>query len=112
MGLYVSVTYRGEWWGEDPITETRHETLGALYRALSGQDKSHPWEAMGRCTGKVYIDRDGDAVQVGWIFLARVTDENDRSCPPPSLREAWVIVHTAPDTVVRTPHYASFGKVA
>jgi hypothetical protein len=30
MGLYVQIEYRGDWWGEDPITETIHETPGAL----------------------------------------------------------------------------------
>ena len=56
MGLYVHVVYTGDWWGEDPLTETRHETPGDLFRALAGKDKRYPWEALGRCTGKVYVD--------------------------------------------------------
>ena len=59
MGLYVEVQYRGDWWGEDPLTETRHETTGDLFRALAGKDNRYPWEALGRCTGKVYVDVPG-----------------------------------------------------
>jgi len=59
MGLYVEVQYRGDWWGEDPLTETVHETTGDLFRSLAGMDRSRPWEALGRCTGKVYVDIPG-----------------------------------------------------
>jgi hypothetical protein len=59
MGLYVQVQYGGDWWGEDPLTETVHETTGDLFRSLSGRDRSRPWEALGRCTGKVYVDIPG-----------------------------------------------------
>ena len=56
MTLYIEVAYRGDWWGEDPITETEYETTGDLFRALARGDKSRPWiEPLGRCTGKVYI---------------------------------------------------------
>jgi hypothetical protein len=114
MGLYVSVAYRGDWWGEDPITETIHETPGELFRSLSGRDKSRPWESLGRCTGKVYVDGDdGEPRHVGWIFVARnpePTSRADENVKDTGLREAWVTVHTAPDTVVRTPHYAELGR--
>lgn len=133
MGLYVEVAYRGDWWGEDPLTETRHETVGELFRALNGQDKAHPWEALGRCTGKVYVDvPEGDmsvaaggpaeapaerpdgkmtvARQVGWVFVARNPEPVNRNdSQPTGLREAWVTVHEAPPTVVTTYHYAKFG---
>ena len=56
MSLYVEVQYRGDWWGEDPLTETRHETTGDLFRALAGKDRRYPWEALGRCTGRMYVD--------------------------------------------------------
>lgn len=111
MGLYVHVTYSGDWWGEDPLTETIHETTGDLFRSLSGRDKARPWEALGRCTGKVYIDDEtGKPRQVGWIFTARNPEPVNRGdTQPTGLREAWVTVHEAPDTVTRTPHYAAFG---
>lgn len=111
-GLYVKVAYRGDWWGEDPITETAHETPGALFRALSGRDRSRPWEVLGRCTGRVYIDRDGSSVPVGWVFVARNPEPVNRGDRQPTgLREAWVTVHTAPDTVTRLEHFATLGPV-
>jgi len=107
MGLYVEVKYRGDWWGEDPITETRHETPGELFRSLSGRDHRYPWEALGRCTGKVYIDGpDGEAIAIGWVFVARNPEPVHRGdTQPTGLREAWVTIHDAPDTVTRIPHY-------
>jgi hypothetical protein len=109
-GLFVHVAFTGDWWGEEPLQETRHETLGDLFRALAGKDPRYPWEAMGRCTGKVYIDGpDGKPVQVGWVFEARNPEPVNRGDEQPTgLRVAWVTVHTAPDTVTRTPHYAAF----
>ncbi len=111
-GLYVEVQYRGDWWGEDPLTETVHETTGDLFRALAGKDKARPWEALGRCTGKVYIDRkDGTTAQVGWVFEARnpePTSRADEAVEDTGLREAWVTVHSKPPTVTRTVHYADF----
>lgn len=113
MGLYVEVQYSGDWWGEDPLTETRHETTGDLFRALAGMDKAHPWEALGRCTGKVYIDKDGEAVQVGWVFVARNPEPVNRGdTQPTGLREAWVTVYTAPPTIVKTVHYTPFTRKA
>jgi hypothetical protein len=112
MGLYVHVVYRGDWWGEEPLTETVHETTGDLFRSLSGRNKTRPWEALGRCTGKVYVDgADGEPRQVGWVFVARnPKDPSDQSGEPSGLREAWVSVHTAPPTVVTTHHYATFDE--
>ena len=111
MSLYIHVTYTGDWWGEDPITETDHETTGDLFRALSGRDRSRPWEALGRCTGRVYVDEpDGEARQVGWVFEARDPEPVRRGDEQPTgLRVAWVTVHDRPDTVTRTSHYTTFG---
>jgi hypothetical protein len=111
MGLYIEVSYRGDWWGEDPLTETRHETTGDLFRALSGKDKRYPWEALGRCTGKVYVDDapEGEPRQVGWIFEARNPEPVNRGDEQPTgLRVAWVTVHEAPPTVTTEYHYAAF----
>jgi hypothetical protein len=130
MSLYVEVQYQGDWWGEDPITETRHETTGDLYRSLSGRDKRYPWEALGRCTGKVYVDgphvhhagclptgpnsmcrTEPSAIQVGWVFVARNPEPVNRGDEQPTgLREAWVTVHEAPPTVTTIHHYAPFGE--
>ena len=109
MGLYVQVEYSGDWWGEDPITETRHETTGDLFRSLAGKDRRYPWEALGRCTGRIYVDGPDGARQVGWAFEARNPQPVNRGdSQPTGLRVAWVTVRDAPDTVTRTAHYASF----
>jgi hypothetical protein len=108
MGLHIKIQYSGDWWGEDPLTETVHETPGELFRALAGRDRSRPWEVLGRCTGKVYVDGpDGEPKHVGWTFEARNPEPVNRGdTQPTGLRVAWVTVHTAPDTVVRTEHFA------
>lgn len=118
MGLYIEVQYRGDWWGEDPLAETAHETTGDLFRSLAGMDKRRHWEYLGRCTGKVYVDApdaDGDvplvskAQQVGWVFVARnPAPVNRGDTQPTGLREAWVTVHDAPPTVTTKMHYHSF----
>lgn len=113
MGLYIKVKYSGDWWGEDPLSETGFETTGELFRALSGrgfEGKHYPWRALGRCTGKVFVDGpDGEPRQVGWVFVARNPEPVNRGdTQPTGLREAWVSVHTAPDTVKRTEHFATF----
>ena len=112
MGLYVEVKYGGDWWGEDPMQETTHETVGDLFRSLSGRDTTRPWEALGRCTGRVYVDGpDGKPRQVGWVFVARNPEPVNRGdTQPTGLREAWVTVHEQPPTVTRTYHYAGFGS--
>ena len=109
MSLYVEVSYTGDWWGEDPLTETRYETTGDLFRSLAGRDRRYPWEALGRCTGKVYVNGPDGTRQVGWVFVARNPEPVRRGDEQPTgRREAWVTVKTEPDTVVRTPHYAAF----
>ncbi len=121
--LYIATTYvdvtdedRRMGLGEDPPYETAYDNPGDLFRALQGRSKLRPWEeSMGRCIGKVYIDPlpgvgisgNTNAQHVGWIFLSRQPYDDDRS--KSYLREAWVTVHTAPDTVTRTPHYAPLG---
>lgn len=106
--LWVKVVYAGDWWGEDPMQESRYETTGDLFRALAGKGR-YPWETLGRCTGKVYVDGPNGPKQVGWVFEARNPEPVRRGDEQPTgLRVAWVTVHEAPDTVTRTPHYAVF----
>lgn len=88
--------------GQSNIYETAYETPGDLFRALAGRG-SRRWEKMGRCTGKVYVDEDGRAQHVGWVFLRRQRYDDS---PETYLQETWVTVHDGPDTVTRTPHYA------
>ena len=112
MGLLISIQYAGDWWGEEPPHETVYETTGDLFRGLNGRNPSRRWDSLGRCTGKVFVDGpDGEPKQVGWVFEARnpePTSRADEAVKDTGLRVAWVTVHTAPDTVTRTPHYASF----
>ena len=69
MGLWVRVDYTGDWWGEDPECETVWDTHGELYRSLAGIDKRRPWEALGRCRGRMYRDTpDGVRQHIGWVF--------------------------------------------
>ena len=115
MGLYIATTYvdvtdedRRISCGDDPPYETAYDDPGDLFRALQGRSRLRPWEeGMGRCTGKVYVDDgDGNARQVGWVFVSRQPVDYRRPDDPRTwLREAWVTVCTAPDTVTRTPHY-------
>jgi hypothetical protein len=79
--------------GESGVYETCYEDKGKLYRAMVRE--------YGRCTGHVYIDP--DAKVVGWVFLKRKEYEDTHET---YLAETWVTVHTAPDTVTRTAHYA------
>lgn len=73
--------------GEGEWVETRHETLGDLYRALQSE--------YGRCTGKQYSERIGKPdAQSGWVFLGRNQYEGSSKT---YLREVWVSVSaTAP----------------
>lgn len=110
MTLWIRIDYRGDWWGEDSPYDTGYDTTGELYRALQGRDPLRPWvESLGRCTGRVWVDRNDTRVQVGWVFVARNPEPVNRGDEQPTgLREAWVTVLTGPDTVTRTEHFAPF----
>lgn len=76
--------------GESDWYEPAATTLGDLYRDLVKE--------YGRCTGKMYRDREGgQPYQCGWVFLSRQRYENTR---PPStyLREVWVEVSATEPT--------------
>lgn len=91
---YVNAT-QGYRYGDTEPEDYGYDNLGELYRALRREN--------GRCVGKVYTDKDG---AIGWVFVKRVPyDDSDETY----LREVWVTVHTAPDTVTRERHYASVG---
>lgn len=50
--------------GPERVLEApRKDTPGALFSQLQAEN--------GRCTGHVYIDRNGDSVPVGWVFEKR-----------------------------------------
>lgn len=102
--LYISETYvnatKGQQFGESGVYETFTSDKGELYRSLVRE--------FGRCTGRVYVDREGKPPQtVGWVFLKRCNYEDTGE---PYLREVWVTVHKEPPTITRTDHYADIGE--
>lgn len=107
--LYIKIEYSGDWWGEDPLTETAYDNTGDLFRALSGRNPERPWEALGRCIGKVYVDGPDGPEQRGWVFVARNPEPVNRGdTQPTGLRVAWVTVYDRPPEVTRFPHH--FGR--
>lgn len=111
MALYVSESYvnatKGYEFGESGPQEAYTDDPGELFRALRRE--------YGRCIGKVYVDdRSGDPAlvrAVGWVFVKRMRYEDARpGDPDPTyLREVWVTLHDAPDTVTRERHYHTIG---
>ena len=99
MSLWIQETFvdvdKQARFGESDVYETRHETLGDLYRSCRAE--------YGRCTSRVYIDQeDGTPKGIGWVFLSRQAYDDD----PKStyLREVWVTVHEGPPRTVYQYH--------
>lgn len=82
--------------GSSGAYETSATTPGELYRLCLKE--------YGRCTGRVYVDREnGPTLTVGWVFLKRMPYEDDPRHS--SIIETWVTVLKGPDSVKRTKHY-------
>lgn len=98
--LYVQESYinrtKGLRFGDSDVYETAYTEPGELYRACQRE--------YGRCTGKVYIDTPKGAAAVGWVFVGRQRYEDTGE---PYVREVWVSLRSAPDTVTRRAHYAT-----
>lgn len=90
-GVNVSEGHR---MGDSGVYEAFTDHPGTLYRECV---REH-----GRCIGRVYIDTDDGSKAIGWVFLKRDRYEDTGE---PFLRETWVTLHDAPDTVARTHHY-------
>jgi hypothetical protein len=109
--LYVKESYvnatKGYTYGDPGPQEAYTDDPGELFRTLRNE--------YGRCIGKVYVDahpsNPAPARAVGWVFVKRMRYEDARpGDPDPTyLREVWVTLHDAPDTVTRTPHYHAIG---
>lgn len=84
----------GHRYGDTELYETNTDDVGELYRAYQAE--------YGRCESKIYIDTDDGVKAVGWVFLARVGYEDSHDT---YLREVWVTLYDAEDTVKRTHHY-------
>jgi hypothetical protein len=98
MALFIQETFinadKGYMFGESDVYETYCDTRGELFRDLQRE--------YGRCLGKMYRDTDEGTKAIGWVFLGRQRYEDTGE---PYLREVWVSIHTAPDTVTRESHY-------
>ncbi len=102
--LYVQETYRNatedHGIGESDVYETFTDSPGDLYRAMQRE--------YGRCVSKVYIDKaGGPPLAIGWVFQGRDKYEDTDET---YLREVWVTLHDAPDTVTREHHYHALGS--
>lgn len=94
---YINAT-EGYGIGESGTYEPYTDNVGKLFRTMQRE--------YGRCVSSVYVDspNGGPPKRVGWVFqrAERYTD-----CDKTYLREVWVTLHDAPDTVTRTVHYHS-----
>lgn len=96
---YVNLT-EGYNFGESGIYETFTDDTGTLYRACQRE--------YGRCVSKVYVDIDDKTMAVGWVFVKRMEYEDTHET---YLREVWVTLHDADDTVTREHHYHALTNV-
>jgi hypothetical protein len=84
--------------GNSEPYETHFEDPAKLYRSCLKE--------YGRCISKVYIDKNGKSVPVGWVFLKRQEYEDSRKRPSETyLHETWVTLHSGPPTRKTTYHY-------
>ena len=79
--------------GDSGVYETSTDNKGELFRSLQ---REH-----GKCVGKMYIDKNGEAYQCGWIFekIRKYEDTHEKY-----IAETWVSLHDAEDTITRTEH--------
>lgn len=102
----VNVTKGYRYGGSEPY-EPYTDDIGELFRAMRRE--------YGACQSSVYVDSvDGGAPKrVGWVFVKRVKYDDAKSDWPREkrtyLREVWVTLHDAPDTVGRTAHFHAIG---
>lgn len=103
MTLHVSEEYvnatEGHRFGNSEVYDTGRETAGEVYRAMRRE--------YGRCVSKVYVDTPKGSRAVGWVFLSRQQYEDARDNRESAfyLREVWVTLHDAPDTVTTESHF-------
>jgi hypothetical protein len=79
--------------GSSDVYETFSDDPGELFRAFQRE--------YGRCTGSVFVDKDGTSRRVGWVFQkrARYTDTKESY-----LMETWVTLHTR-EPVTTVEHF-------
>ena len=98
MGILIQEEYvnatEGYLIGNNEPYESRYDTLGEVYRACVRE--------FGRCISKVYVDGNGAAHPIGWIFQKTAHYEDTKE---PFLQEVWVTLHTAPPDRHIAYHY-------
>jgi hypothetical protein len=108
--MLVSETFlnatEGYRFGETEPFEPYTDDVGRLFRDMQ--------RGYGRCLSSVYVDgEDGKPRRIGWVFQKRAEYEDARSDWPDDrryyIREVWVVLHDAPDTVTRRRHYHFIG---
>jgi hypothetical protein len=95
---FVNVT-EGYRFSEGEQYEPFTDDVGELFRNLRSE--------YGRCVSSIYVDVDGGPPKrVGWVFQKRDRYEDTRET---YLREVWVTLHDAKDTVTRQSHFKTLG---
>lgn len=102
--MLISETYlnatEGHSIGESGIYTAFTNDVGKLFRFSQKE--------YGRCVSSQYVDtpNGGKPKRIGWVFQGndKYSDTHEAY-----LREVWVTLHDAPDTVVRTAHYHDMG---
>ena len=89
---HVNVT-SGYLLGDPSEYEPFTEDIGRLFRAMQQEH--------GRCTGRCYIDKNGQAVPIGWVFVKR---DKYTDCQETYLHETWVSLLAAPTEHVAIEH--------
>lgn len=79
---YINVDNNSRY-GDSDWYESSCISTSELYRTLV--------KDFGRCVSKVYIDKDGKSIQVGWIFQKRCKYDD---CKDTFIREVWIDVST------------------
>jgi hypothetical protein len=94
MGVWIEETHVNDsenyLLAEPEEYESGYDEPGDLYRALLGE--------VGRCTSKVYVDREGEAVPVGWVFEKRDAYEDTGE---PFKHVTWVTLLGGPSVIRR-----------
>ena len=85
--------------GDQPY-ESFTDSIGRLFRSCQRE--------YGRCTSAMYNDSVAGTTRIGWVFEKRMAYEDDAK--DFYMREVWVSLHEAPDTIKRTRHYIDLDK--
>lgn len=103
MPLLISESFvnatKGHRFGDSEPYEPQTDDIGKLFASMQRE--------YGRCVSSMYVDGpDGTAKRIGWVFQKRMQYEDYRGHGERFyIREVWVTLHDAVDSVKRTHHY-------